>query len=183
MPSPKMRMHDPPVFVSANPARQYNHDDRTRTAMGAAIHWFPAYNDGTKGDAMSVGFGEVSRVDNNRAVGGGPASWAAPETTNRVLWEEKFIGPTPLGSNPIAQLEFKSERTQREQANGINAGGMVPPPAAHASALAPAPADEPKPWQKGGKSSKYFDPVTGKLGPPFAPPTSTMTRPHPFMKQ
>ena len=170
---PRLKVHEPPVFVSASPARQYNHEDRTRTALGAAIHWFPAYNDGTKGEALNVGFGEVSRKD-TRAVPGGPATWAAPETANRMLWEEKYIGPRPPGSNPFAWVESSSGMTtgsrfteiaQKEKEN-----------AAHAKAAA-AQAETSTNVVKG----KYFDQLTGQLGPPFSAPKLAPGAKHPLL--
>lgn len=64
MPSPKMEFHhyknkgvqrEAPqaVFVSGDPRRQYDEVFRTRTALGASIHWFPAYNDGVQGEVSS----------------------------------------------------------------------------------------------------------------------------------
>ena len=41
---------EPPVFVTGDPRRQYNEQFETRQALGAAIHWFPAYNDGVAGE-------------------------------------------------------------------------------------------------------------------------------------
>ena len=61
------------------------------------------------------------------AAAAGPAQWAAPLTNNRMLWDEKFIGPPPLGNNPFAQVEFKSERTHRVATVGL--GGSAAQPA------------------------------------------------------
>ena len=63
MPSPKMEFHFKnkgvqkeaiaPVFVTGDPRRQYDEVFETRQALGASIHWYPAYNDGVQGEVRS----------------------------------------------------------------------------------------------------------------------------------
>jgi hypothetical protein len=89
----KMNFHPSGVLVSPSPkavASERNH----RTALGASIHWWPAYNDGLSHPTMGIGFGEVTTAD-TRALQNGPAGWAEPKVNNRMLWDEKFTGPPP----------------------------------------------------------------------------------------
>ena len=191
---PRMKMHDPPVFVSANPSRNYNDGDRTRTALGAAIHWYPAYNDGIQDNAktggIGIGFGEVTRTD-NRAAAGGPASWSASGPTNRVLWDEKFTGPNRDGSSPTAWVETKSgissevrDRLLREKENPSGKSRMAATVHA-ASAASVAPAKDAA-WSAGareGKNAKYFDSLSGRLGPPWGPPQNPVNSGKPMAKK
>jgi len=167
MPSPKMKFHPSGVMVSPSPkADSWAGDTRTRTALGAAIHWWPAYNDGVKETGLGIGFGEVTTMD-NRAAGGGPASWAAPIETNRVLWDQKFTGPAPsevTGGNCTTWIETKGVITaskvvaaMREKENAANA-------------RAPAPAEASKWHSARHVRDKRFDQLTGRLGPPWNAP-------------
>ena len=50
----KRDYREPPVFVTGDPRRQYNEQFETRQALGASIHWFPAYNDGVQGEVSRL---------------------------------------------------------------------------------------------------------------------------------
>ena len=206
------KVHAQPVFVSANPSRAYNErcartatrphahrlaplpracrapvdrslaSDRTRTALGASIHWWPAYNDGVKNDklGLGIGFGEVTRQD-NRAAGGGPAAWGAPGAHNRVLWDEKFTGPNRAGSNPTAWIETRSGITSdvrdqllREKENKPKGAfvGLPTPESAKKMAAVQETESQPSPskWTTARDDPKYFDQLTKQLGPPWNAP-------------
>ena len=189
-----MKIHDPPVFVSGNARREYNEVDRTRTALGASIHWFPAYNDGVKGDfakQMGIGFGEVTGAD--QRGGEGRATWAA---NDRLRWDAKYCAPPAYGSNPLSQIETKDGLTfdQRNQRDKLlrekeNAGNASPPKAgqnplakmkwqaAKEAVTEKEPADTPPKLQNvlgqvEARHQRYFENLTGRLGPPFNAPTT-----------
>ena len=156
--------------------------DRTRTALGASIHWWPAYNDGVKNDklGLGIGFGEVTRQD-NRAAGGGPAAWGAPGAHNRVLWDEKFTGPNRAGSNPTAWIETRSGITSdvrdqllREKENKPKGAfvGLPTPESAKKMAAVQETESQPSPskWTTARDDPKYFDQLTKQLGPPWNAP-------------
>ena len=76
MPSPKMEFHyrnkgvqkEAPeaVFVTGDPRRQYDEVFETRQALGASIHWFPAYNDGVQGEVRSCAERPLMSKDHSR---------------------------------------------------------------------------------------------------------------------
>lgn len=98
----------------------WNENDRTRTALGQAIHWYPAYNDGVKGEiarSMGIGFGEVNSNDNRAR--GGSASWGDPVFTENVRFAEKYVPPAAAGSNPTAWVEYNKGGVTSDQRDAL----------------------------------------------------------------
>ena len=78
------------ILQSGGPKNVWTDNEKTRTALGDAIHWFPAYNDGVKGEvarSLGIGFGEVSNHDNRAR--GGEAAWGDPVVTENIRFGEK----------------------------------------------------------------------------------------------
>jgi hypothetical protein len=95
------------VELYSGPKNVWTESDKTRSALGEAIHWYPAYNDGVKGEvarSMGIGFGEVNNSD-NRARGGN-AVWGDPVIQENIRFAEKYAPPLAAGSNPTAWIEY-----------------------------------------------------------------------------
>ena len=101
------------AYGSPKDAYAYTNNDeaKTRTALGPAAHYFPMYN-----DRPNAGLSAADAGDTRAQVGQG-ANWGNPLLANRMLWEDKFVGPKEYSRNPLSQVETKMGLTadQRDE--------------------------------------------------------------------
>jgi len=178
------------VYGSAKDKFAYTNNDaaKTRTALGPSASYFAMYND-RPDEAMSA-----TEAGDTRAMIGKGANWGDPLMRNRMMWDEKYVGPQIWGSNPLNQMETKGGLTMdqrdqllREQEAGRKVPGKAALPKAPMKLMPASPTQgDGLNIAKAANQAKSADPTTPPQGdkhfsatskyaggiavPPFAPP-------------